>query len=129
MNRLELVCIDRHLVAEKVGSGHRDRAAQDTGDTEPDQARKRRLCGGGLAVPIRQTTVKRRGFSSRMEAGGWTARKMAGRRIADYANIGQGARPVDSYQGQDGRCAKTHRQQWTTSVRYSTQQSEYTAVV
>lgn len=56
MSRLELLCIDRHLVAEGVGSGYRDRAAQDTGVAEPDRARKRRVCGGGLAVPIRASS-------------------------------------------------------------------------
>lgn len=90
MNRLELLCIDRHLDAEQVGGEGRDRAAQDTEVTEPDRARKRRLCGGGLAVPIRQTAVKRERLSSRIAAGGWTARKVAGWRIADYANVGQG---------------------------------------
>ncbi|KAG8164672.1 hypothetical protein KVR01_004947 [Diaporthe batatas] len=32
----------------------------------------------GLAVPIRQTAGEREGFSSRMEAGGWTARQAGG---------------------------------------------------
>lgn len=90
MNRLEQLRIDRDSAAEKVRNEGRDRAAQDIGVAEPDRARKRRLCGGGLAVPIRQTAGERRGLSSRMGAGGWTARKVAGRRIANYATVDKG---------------------------------------